>query len=222
MKSKKLRTIFLTGIIVITPATVTFLVIYYVFSKIDTSLSPLLLKLLSTYAPALHVPPFLVSIVSVILVVAIVFFVGLLTGNYVGNYLLRLIDKIFSKTPVVRGVYTAVKQFLDAFQLSNSQRFHKVVALEYPKADMWVIGFVTSDTNRKTSEAVLGESEKLINVFIPTTPNPTSGYLVMVEQGKLKELSMTIEEAIKYIVSAGVLQNNPTGFEQKTDKRLKL
>ena len=121
---------------------------------------------------------------------------------------ISLLDTLLSKTPIVKGIYLAVKQFLDAFKISNSKRFHKVVALEYPKDDMWIIGFVTSDVGLEKTLAITGNKELLISIFIPTTPNPTSGYLVMVSPEKVRELDMTIEQGIKFVVSAGVVQHD--------------
>ena len=208
MKRRKLKTIFFTGILVMTPALVSLLVIYYIFDKIDGILSPIIRQSLSVYAPQIVVPGPIISIVSVLLIVFMIFVVGLLAGNYMGRKLFSLMDSLLSRTPIVKGIYTAVKQFMDAFKLSNSERFHKVVALEYPKDGMWVIGFVTSDVGPLKTAAISEEKTPLLNVFIPTTPNPTSGYLVMVSPEKVRELNMTIEQGIKLVVSAGVVQHD--------------
>ncbi len=207
MKRRKLKTIFFTGILVITPALVSILVIYYIFDKIDGILSPVIHRSLAQYAPEIAIPGPLISIVSVLLILTLIFVVGLLAGNYIGRKVFSLLDTLLSKTPIVKGVYLAVKQFLDAFKISNSKRFRKVVALEYPKDDMWVIGFVTSDVGPEKTIAITGNKEHLISVFIPTTPNPTSGYLIMVAPEKLRELDMTMEQGIKFVVSAGVVQH---------------
>jgi len=208
MKRRKLQTIFFTGILVITPALVSLLVIYYIFDKIDGILSPVIHRSLALYAPEIAIPTPVISIVSVLLIVLLIFIVGLLAGNYIGKKVFSLLDTLMSKTPVVKGVYLAVKQFMDAFKLSNSERFSKVVALEYPKNDMWVIGFVTSDVGPSKTAAISESQGPMINVFIPTTPNPTSGYLVMVSPDKVRELNITIEQGIKFVVSAGVIQHD--------------
>ncbi|MCK5879089.1 MAG: DUF502 domain-containing protein [Holophagae bacterium] len=208
MKRRKLKTIFFTGILVITPALVSILVIYYIFDKIDGILGPVIHRFLAQYAPEIAIPAPLISIVSVFLILVLIFIVGLLAGNYIGRKVFSLLDTLLSKTPIVKGVYLAVKQFMSAFKISNSNRFHKVVALEYPKDDMWIIGFVTSDVGLEKTIAITGNKERLISVFIPTTPNPTSGYLVMVAPEKLRELDMTMEQGIKFVVSAGVVQHD--------------
>ncbi|NOZ12792.1 MAG: DUF502 domain-containing protein [Acidobacteria bacterium] len=205
---RKLKTIFFTGILVITPALVSLLVIYYIFDKIDGILSPIIHRSLALYAPELSIPGPLISIVSVFLIVLIIFIVGLFAGNYIGKKVFSLLDALLSKTPIVKGVYLAVKQFMNAFKISSSERFHKVVALEYPKDGMWVIGFVTSDVGPSKTSVITQNKEPLLNVFIPTTPNPTSGYLVMVSPEKVRELDMTIEQGVKFVVSAGVVQHD--------------
>lgn len=207
MKGRKLRRIFLTGIIVVTPALVSVLLISYMFDKMDNVLNPVIVGLLKRYAPEIQVPGIAISIVSILLIASGIFFVGLLTENYIGKRLIGLFDSLLSRTPLVRGIYTAVKQFLEAFRITSNGRFHKVVAVEYPRTGMWVIGFVTSDVRPRLREAFSPESANLLNIFIPTTPNPTSGYLVMVEANQARELPITIEQAVKYIVSAGVIQN---------------
>ena len=207
MKARKLRRLFFTGIVVVTPALVSILLIKYIFDKIDNVLSPVIMGLLNRYAPEASVPTIAVSIVSILLIAFGIFFVGLLTENYIGKRLLSFFDSLMSRTPLVRGIYTAVKQFLDAFRLTSDRHFKRVVAVEYPRKGMWVIGFVTADVGPRVKGAFVGESQRLLNVFIPTTPNPTSGYLVMVDGSELRELSMSIEHAVKYIVSAGVIQN---------------
>ncbi len=208
MKRRKLKTIFITGILVITPALVSLLVIYYIFNKIDGILSPVITHALTLYAPEITIPTPVISIVSIFLILLLIFIVGLLAGNYIGRKVFSLLDTLMSKTPIVKGVYTAVKQFMNAFKISDSKRFHKVVALEYPKDGMWVIGFVTSDVGPSKTHAIFGARKPLINVFIPTTPNPTSGYLVMVAPEKVRELDITIEQGIKFVVSAGVIQHD--------------
>ncbi len=215
MKGKRLRRHFLTGILVLTPALVSILLIMYIFNRIDNVLSPLILELLERYAPDTHVPTVIVSIVSVLLIALGILFVGVLTENYIGRKLIDLADRLLSRTPLVRGIYTAVKQFLDAFRIGSDTRFHKVVAVEYPRTDMWVIGFLTSDVGTRLKSAITEEGPKLMNIFIPTTPNPTSGYLIMVDQSQVRDLPLTIEQAIKYIVSAGVLQNEDSALARK-------
>lgn len=215
MKGKRFRRHFLTGILVLTPALVSTLLITYIFNRIDNVLSPLIFEILERYAPDIRVPTFVVSVVSVLLIGLGIFFVGVLTENYIGKKVIDLADRALSRTPLIRGIYTAVKQFLDAFRIGSDKRFHKVVAVEYPRTDMWVLGFLTSDVGARLRDAITGKGPKLMNIFIPTTPNPTSGYLIMVDESQVRELPLTIEQAIKYIVSAGVLQNEDSALAKK-------
>lgn len=211
---KKIRTRFLTGLVVITPAFVSFFIIVYIFEKIDILLSPLIIKMLESYLVSVKIPTFIVGFISIFLLVLTIITIGFLAENFIGNKILNWFDGIMSKTPIIRGVYTAVKQFLDAFKISSVDRFEKVVALEYPKNDMWVLGFITSPVKKDLGNQFEKEGD-LINVFIPTTPNPTSGYLVMVDRKNVKPLDIPIEFAIKYVVSAGVLQDR-NNIQQKS------
>ncbi len=205
---KKVKTRFLTGLLVIAPAFVSVFIIYYIFDKINLLLSPIIIKVLENYLGGVKIPDFLVGFLSIVLLAITILTIGFLAENFIGKKLLSWFDGIMSKTPVIRGVYSAVKQFLDAFKISSTEKFEKVVAVEYPKNDMWVIGFVTSTVNTDLSSQFVNDGVEMINVFIPTTPNPTSGYLVMVEKSKVKQLDMPIELAVKYVVSAGILQKN--------------
>jgi uncharacterized membrane protein len=204
---KKVKTRLLTGLLVIAPAFVSVFIIYYIFDKINLLLSPIIIKLLENFLGGVKIPSFLVGFLSIILLALTILTIGFLAENFIGNKILGWFDGLMSRTPIIRGVYSAVKQFLEAFKITSTDKFETVVALEYPKDDMWVIGFVTSSVRSQLSTQFAGNLE-MINVFIPTTPNPTSGYLVMVEKSKVKQLDMPIELAVKYVVSAGILQQN--------------
>ncbi len=205
MKFKSFKSTFVTGILVITPAFFSILIIAFIFNKIDSAISPIVVKFLEKYFLGITLPHFAITLLSLILLMFLIFLIGLLAENYIGNKLLKLVDKILSSTPLVRGIYIAIKQLLDAFKLTNNKRFNKVVFVEYPKKDMWVVGFTTAPLCGSLSKN-FKDKKQLINVFIPTTPNPTSGYLTVVEADKVIETDLTIEEAVKYVVSAGVIQ----------------
>jgi len=202
---KKIRSRFFTGLLVITPAFVSVFIIFYIFEKINLLLSPIIIKLLESYLVEVRLPGVFVAFLSIVLLFFTILLIGFLAENFIGNKILNWFDGIMSKTPIIKGVYVAVKQFLDAFKVSSIDKFENVVSIEYPKDDMWVIGFVTSSVNKELSSQFV-KSDDMINVFIPTTPNPTSGYLVMVDRKKVKTLDIPIDSAIKYVVSAGVLQ----------------
>ncbi len=204
MRFKGLKAKFLTGILVITPAFLSIFIIVFIFDKIDGLVSPFIVKLMQTYLLNIELPRFVITLLSLIFLFMLIIFVGFIAENFVGRRIFKFIDKLFSSTPLIKGIYVALKQLLDAFRLTNSKKFNKVVFVEYPKKDMWVIGFTTAPLCNELSQYF--NQERMINVFIPTTPNPTSGYLVVVSKDSVIETNLTIEDAIKYVVSGGVIQ----------------
>ncbi len=204
MKFKGLKAKFLTGILVITPAFVSIFIIVFIFNKIDKLISPFIVKLFQKYFLNVELPHFVITFLSLLFLFILILFVGIVAENFIGKRILKIIDRLFSSTPLIKGIYVALKQLLDAFRLTNSKKFNKVVFVEYPKKDMWVIGFTTAPLCKELSQYF--SKKKMVNVFIPTTPNPTSGYLIVVKAESIIETSLTIEDAIKYVVSGGVIQ----------------
>ncbi|BBB32492.1 conserved hypothetical protein [Thermotomaculum hydrothermale] len=204
MKFKGLKAKFITGILVITPAFVSIFIIIFIFNKIDNIFSPLIVKFFQKYFFNVELPHFAITLLSLFFLFLFILLVGVIAENFIGKKLIKLIDRILSSTPLVKGIYVALKQLLDAFRLTNSQKFNKVVFVEYPKKEMWVIGFTTAPLCEELSDYF--SKKNMINVFIPTTPNPTSGYLVVVERDSIVETNLSIEDAVKYVVSGGVIQ----------------
>ncbi len=141
---------------------------------------------------------------GLIATIVLILIVGVLTRLYIGRFLVNLGDKIISKIPLGRGIYNAIKKFMSAIFTDREEKFRSVVAVEYPRRDCWVIGFVTSDA---PSEFQAQTEEHLVNVFVPTTPNPTSGFLIMVPREEIRKLSMDIDEAFKLLISGGIIQD---------------
>ena len=144
------------------------------------------------------------SIYGLGLVVGLVFLVvlGIFVRNIIGRTLLAWGESILGTIPGVRSVYYAIKQIIETVASSNSTSFRKVVLFEYPRKGIWAIGFVSSAV-RGQAQALT--EKKLINVFLPTTPNPTSGFFLMVPEEELTELNMTVEQGLKMIISAGIV-----------------
>ena len=186
-----IRNIFIAGLLVILPIGITVFVLFFLFNKLDHLLSPIVVKFLHKSIPG----------VGVIVTFILIFVVGLFTKNVVGRKLIGFGEYIFSKIPVAREVYTAAKQFLDALQRKKELR--SVVLVEFPRKGIYSIGFITCDASNKIQEIL---DKKLVNIFIPTTPNPTSGYLIMVPREELIYLPISIEDGIKLIISAGIVK----------------
>jgi uncharacterized membrane protein len=137
-----------------------------------------------------------------ILTIAIVFLTGLLTNNLVGNYVLRLWERLLKRIPVVSSLYGSVKQVSDTLFSSSGNAFRKAVLLPYPHANSYTIGFLTGTPGGDVKNHLVGD---FVSVYVPTTPNPTSGFFLMMERSQVVELDMSVDAALKYIVSMGVV-----------------
>jgi len=138
---------------------------------------------------------------SIALLVAVVYLLGLFGGNVIGKQVLGLFDRLLKSIPVVRAIYSSTRQFLDTFAKEGSA-FSKVVLVEYPRQGTWTLALLSGDTK---GEVIHCLERELVSVFIPTTPNPTSGWLLFVPKSDVIELSMSVDDGFKMILSGGVL-----------------
>ncbi len=146
----------------------------------------------------IHIPG-----LSIIVAILLVLFTGILVTNILGNKLMQWADACMRHIPFIGSLYSTIKQVLNTILSSEGKSFRKVLLIEYPRKGLWTIAFLTSDTG---SEINTHTGEEMITAFVPTTPNPTSGFLIIVPKSQVKELSMTIEEAFKVVVSLGTLK----------------
>jgi uncharacterized membrane protein len=194
----RLRNYFLAGVLVTAPIAITFYLTWSFLQFIDAKVARLLP---AKYNPDTYLP---FSVPGIGLLVAIVFFtaVGWFARNFLGRLVIRASEYVVDRMPVVRSIYGALKQFFETMMAGKSQAFREVVMFEYPRPGIWVIGFVSGTTQGEVQRRL---AEDVVNVFLPTTPNPTSGFLLFVPRRDLVFLEMTIEEAIKMVVSAGMV-----------------
>ena len=134
--------------------------------------------------------------------VAIITLIGAIAAGFLGRWIIKLGEKILNKMPVVRSIYSAFKQILETVLASQSVAFRDVVLVQYPREGLWVIGFVTGVTKGEVQDSI---PETTVNVFIPTTPNPTSGFLLFCPKEELVYLKMSVEQALKLVVSGGIV-----------------
>jgi len=184
------RRMFISGIIVTVPIIVTFIVLNFLFEQVDGILEPTLRRLLGYSIPGMGL---LATIVLILLA-------GLLARNVVGSRLFSFGELLFVRTPLVRAVYSAAKQLVEAVALPSRKVFDRAVLIEYPRKGMYAIGFAAART-RVPSGPVTGE---MIAVFIPSTPTPVTGFVVMVPTDEVFEIDATTEEIIKALVSGGI------------------
>ncbi len=188
---KRVQKVFLAGILTLLPVVVTFYLIYFLFTTLDNFLGNFLEEIVQRELPGAG---FLLSIVTV-------FLVGLLTTNLLGKKIIYWGEGLIKRIPLIKGIYTSTKQIVDAFSNREKDAFKKVVLLEYPRPGLYALGFVTGSSR---GEIQAKTKEMMINVFVPTTPNPTSGMLVMVPEKALTPLDMTVEEGLRVLISGGI------------------
>ncbi len=198
---KRLRNIFVTGLLVTVPVVFTFFILNFLFKTLDNSLSPVFTKLLIFMGVSLK-EGFRVPGIGLSMTVLIILVVGLLTTNIFGKKLVAVGEAIVEKIPFVRSVYNGTKQVVSSVAQADTRAFSKCVLVEFPRQGVYAMGFVTGVAK---GEVQVKTAEKVLNIFIPTTPNPTSGFLVFVPEKETIELTMTIEDGIKLIISGGIV-----------------
>ena len=194
----KIRSWFLTGILVMTPLILTIYVAWAFITFVDNLVVPLVPF---DYRPSNYLP-FSIPGLGLIIVFIFTTFVGLLATGLFGRTLIRIWENILNRMPVVRSVYSAIKQILETVMATQSDAFRQAVLVQYPRKDIWAIGFVTGSTKGEVGKRV---DKKMVNVFMPTTPNPTSGFLLFFPEEDLIFLNMSVEDALKLVVSGGMV-----------------
>lgn len=193
-----LRKWLLAGLLVIVPVAITVWVLQWIISTLDQTL----LILPAAWHPdnliGYHIPGF-----GVLLTLAILLLVGAAASNFIGKRLVGLGDRIVSRIPVVRSIYSSVKQVSDTLFSESGNAFRTAVLVQWPRPDVWTIGFVTGAPGGDVTNYLRGE--EFVSVYVPTTPNPTGGYFVMLRKSDCIELKMSVDEALKYVVSMGVV-----------------
>jgi len=193
----RLRRYLITGLVIWIPLGVTLFVIQLFIGYMDG---------LVTVFPRSWQPAQLVGFnipgLGVVLVVLILLFTGFLASNYLGRILLSLGNELLEHIPLVRSIYTTAKQISDTMFSNTGRSFRKVVLIRYPNRDTWSLAFQTGESLGELNAKL---PEHMVSVFVPTTPNPTSGFLLMVPQDDMIELQMSVDEALKMIISLGVI-----------------
>ena len=202
----KIKAYFFTGILVTAPVAMTFYLayklIFWVDNLVDKMLPPKFLP--ETYLP------FTVPGLGVIILIGLMILIGMFATGFLGKFFLKLGEWIVYKLPFISSVYSLIKQIFSTFFSNKSQAFNRVVMLEYPRKGLWIMGLASTDT---TGEMQKKLPSPMINVFIPTTPNPTSGFLIFVPKSEIIELDISVEDALKFIISGGIV--NPEDVQKK-------
>jgi uncharacterized membrane protein len=193
-----LRRYFISGLLVWLPIMVTLAVLKFLIDLLSKSLVLLPAPIQPDKLLGFHVPG-----VGVVLTLVVLFLTGLFAANFMGRRLVALNDSLMARIPLVRSVYTGVKQVTQTLFTPGGQSFRKVLLVEYPREGVWTIAFQTGEVGPDI-ESVL--KEPMVSYFVPTTPNPTSGFLLMSPRSKVIDLDISVDQALKMVISLGVVQ----------------
>ena len=184
---------FLTGLFSIIPIAITFTIIRWLFQFFSKPGK----KIIDTILPSAE-SVVIENIIGFVLTFLFIYFMGLIISNVLGRRLYSFFEKLLSKIPLVSYIYNTIKQITDTLSVSQKQAFKKVIYIEYPKDGIWTIALVTGESKSKNGD-------DYYQVFVPTTPNPTSGFMLYLKKNDIRETNMSVDEGLKIIISGGML-----------------
>ena len=206
----RLRSWFFTGLLVTAPVLLTVYITWWAIQLIDGQVAGLL--------PGFDQLRFAnVPGVGLVIGVLLITLIGAIAAGFLGRWIIRLGESILNRMPVVRTIYGASKQILETVISTQSDAFREVVLVEYPRRDLWVIGFVTGGTKGEVARRV---DIDMVNVFVPTTPNPTSGFLLFCPRDEVIFMEMSVEDAVKLVVSGGIVTPPDEGAKTGAGKKV--
>ena len=188
-----LKRYFLTGLLVITPIWGTVLVLKTLFVTVDSILGNVLAELV--------VPEYYVPGLGILTLLLLIFLAGILATNLIGKKMVKRWEEFLDRVPIVRSIYATLKSVTDILSFKQREKYDKVVMIQFPKNGHYCLAFVTGETRDEVQEI---SPEPLVHVFVPTSPNPTSGYFLLVPEKEVMTVDLSVEEAMKLIVSGGL------------------
>lgn len=209
--SKKLKSVFIAGILALLPFVITVYFLYFLYNVIISNATPIVKQIARQYHYDFN--EYIFQIITFVIIILLVFLIGVLTRLYFGKMIIKLLGSFIAKIPVARSIYNATKQVVESFKNSTGTSFSKVVLVEFPRRDMWMVAFLVRDSLGFMVDA--STKEESCNVFIPTAPNPTSGFIAVVPNKDVRELDITVEEGVKFVLSVGIINlNSPSNIEK--------
>ena len=206
MFKKALKKNLIAGLLVTVPAALTYMILSFVITRVDKAMEPVIVGVLGpqnlTLMDEWHVPG-----MGFLFLAIFIFAVGFVGTNFIGKKVVAMGEKILHNIPVVRVIYTSIKKVVDTVSLTETPTFEKMVLITYPREPLKTLGIVCCDT-----PGGITEGEKMLNVFVPTSPNPTTGFLFMLPEKETQPLKMSVEEGLKMIISFGM--TNPDSTEE--------
>ncbi len=201
MRGQLIKRYFITGLLIWVPLVITGWVLSLIISTLDQSL-----RLLPEAVHPQRLFGFAIPGAGAVLTLAMILITGLLAANFIGQKLVVWWEKLLARIPVVNSVYNSVKQVSDTLFSPNGNAFRKALLVQYPRQGSWTVAFLTGQPGGDIVNHLEGE---YVSVYVPTTPNPTSGFFLMMPTRDVVELDMTVDEALKYIISMGVVAPSP-------------
>jgi uncharacterized membrane protein len=196
-----------TGLLVLVPLVITLWVLHLLISTLDQSLLLIPESLRPERLIGMRIPG-----LGVLLTLFVVLVTGALARNFIGERLLRLWEALLARIPFVKSIYSSVKQVSDTLLSPSGQAFRKALLVQFPREGSWTIAFLTGTPGGDVANHLDGEC---VSVYVPTTPNPTGGYFVMMRKADVIELDMSVDDALKYIISMGVVVPGPRGMARR-------
>jgi uncharacterized membrane protein len=194
----RLRNYLLAGIVVSAPITITLFIVWQVLTYIDLTVTPFIP---TAYNPTTYLP-FGLPGLGLVVMLGLLILIGWAAAGIVGASIMRTSEQLLDRTPIVRGIYSTLKQLFETALSQSSRTFREVVLIEYPRPGIWSVGFVTGEPSADIARSHEGE---LISVFVPTTPIPAYGFLMFVPRADARPLDMTVEEGMKLVISGGIV-----------------
>lgn len=211
----RLRSYFLTGFIVSAPVAITIYIAWSLIGWVDSWVKP--------YIPAKYNPDtylgFEVPGFGLIVALILITLTGFLTANIVGRSIVHFGERVLDRMPLVRSIYRGLKQIFETVLAQKADMFKKVGVIEWPRRGAWAVVFIATDRDTEISRKLEGSHEDMVAVFMPSTPNPTTGFLMYVPKKDLVELDMSVEEAAKLVISAGLVTPDQVKAQPADNKR---
>jgi uncharacterized membrane protein len=208
MFKKALKKNLIAGLLVTVPAALTYMILSYVITRVDKAMEPVIVKVLGPQILKImdewHIPGMGFLFLAIFIIA-----VGFVGTNFIGKKVVALGERLLHKIPVVRVIYTSIKKVVDTVSLTETPTFEKMVLITYPREPLKTLGIVCCDT-----PGGITDGEKMLNVFVPTSPNPTTGFLFMLPEKEAQPLKMSVEEGLKMIISFGM--THPGVVEETT------
>jgi len=205
---RRLKNYFFTGVIVAAPVAITIYMSYHLVIWINEVTK----KLIPQQWRIGDFVPYAVPGLGLLLLLVVLLFIGMLTTGYIGKFFVRMWERIIRKMPVISSIYSLLKQIFETFLSQKSRSFNEVVMVEYPRKGLWSIAFVSN--NNTGGEIAEKSAQKMLSIFVPTTPNPTSGFLIFVPENDVVKLDMSVEDGIKYVISCGIVTPDMNNNEE--------